>query len=257
MTPNPLAVITGASSGIGEAFAKTLSAEGYDLIVIARRMNRLKALKNELTTKVTCIECDLADSTALEPILKRIVSRKPTLFIANAGMGLGKPFESCQWTSIENQLSVMCAAHMKMAHTLVPHMTQYGGGMIFVNSIAGLIPSANPAYGAMKSLMHRFSIDLHYRYHNKGIKTLSLCPGLTRTEFHSQMRSATGFDHAAPAWVWMSAEAVVRKALKDFRKGRIISIPGWFNVFLCTLTKIVPHRTMMRFATRFNKKIKR
>lgn len=224
----PIALITGASSGIGASFAKLLAQQGYDLILIARRIKQLDQLKKELPCQATLIACDLNDPEAIQSMLKRISIRKPQLFIANAGMGLQSSFENTKWEPIHQQIQVMVTAHVMITHALVPQMLKTGGKIIFVNSIAGLVASAFPPYGAIKSMLHRFALDLHTRYAHRGIQVMSLCPGLTRTEFHQRMKAQYQFDQI-PKWLWMNSECVAKKALNDFKRRRVISIPGWYN----------------------------
>ncbi|MAH61312.1 MAG: hypothetical protein CMF42_03375 [Legionellales bacterium] len=227
-TTRPIALITGASSGIGASFAKALAEQGYDLILIARRIKQLDQLKKNLSCQTTLIACDLNDPEAIQSMIKRILIRKPQLFVANAGMGLQSSFENSKWDPINQQIQVMVTAHVMITHALVPQMLKTGGQIIFVNSIAGLVTSAFPPYGAIKSMLHRFALDLHTRYGHRGIQVMSLCPGLTKTEFHQKMKAQYQFDQI-PKWLWMNSECVVKKALYDFKRRRVISIPGWYN----------------------------
>lgn len=247
----PIAFITGASSGIGAAFARALAQKGYDLILVARRLEKLKALKKTLNTKATCIQCDLSQPEELKKLVKRVSQRKPSLFIANAGMGLVHNFERANWQDVEQQINVMMTAHIQLTHALLPNMIkQKSGDIIFVNSIAGLILSSSPTYGALKSALHLFANNLRLRYAKSNLRIISLCPGLTRTEFHQTM-NATQTYKKFPKSCWMEADTVVNRALRDLKNNKATSIPGLYNRLFYRLYCITPKVLWRQVYARF------
>ena len=251
---NPIALITGASSGLGQAFAYALAKEGYDLILLARRMDRLQAIQAQAQTTCHCYAIDLTDTEALTHLLSKL-PKHIDLLICNAGYRIKDAFEHADHTIVTHQIIAMIDSHNRlMQHYLKDFIHQGHGTILMVSSIAGLLSSPGPLYGPIKAYQHHQAINLHACYKHQGVHCMSLCPGLIRTEFHSA-NGLTDWSKIADRW-WMSADVVATQTLKQLRKGRTFYIPGWYNRLLYTLLRHLPLRLQQKLAQRFFAKSK-
>jgi hypothetical protein len=259
-----LAVVTGASAGMGAEFARQLAAKGYDLLLIARRLDRLNEMSAQIATahQVTCetMAADLTVETGLAAVEARLrATPSLDLLVNNAGFGtLGKFYKN----SIESQdkmhrLHVM--ATMRLCHTVLPGMVERNsGGIVNVSSIAGFVYGAGSvSYCATKAWMNRFTetLYLELKLSSSRVRVQALCPGYTRTEFHETLRMDTA---AIPDWMWLKAENVVRESIEGIEAGRLFVIPGWgYRAFLrvyAVLPAAWKHRLGMRTSSYRKKK---
>ena len=186
----PAALVTGASSGIGASFASLLAAKGLDLVVVARRSQRLNDLAarlgNEHGVKVTVCQADLADATAAETILRATASLDIGLVLSNAGFGFKGPFESGDPKTLADMLMVNCTTPMLLARGFVPRLRKRaarGGGLVLTSSVEGLIGCPySAAYAASKAFVNSLGEALWGELTPEGIDVLTLCPGATDTE---------------------------------------------------------------------------
>jgi uncharacterized protein len=239
-----LALITGATSGIGVEFARQLAARGDDLILVARDRERLTRTATSLSERfhidVEVIDADLSEDDELADLEARLRQReRPVdLLVNNAGFGLRTPFEASLIDDEQRLLDVLVTAPMRLSHAALAQMLPRGRGTIInVASVAGFTPRGS--YGAAKAWVLSFSrwANLHYRRH--GVTVTALAPGLVRTEFHRRMgvRAAN-----VPRIGWLSAERVVRVALRDAAKGRALSIPSFRYKVAVFVTRLIPAR---------------
>ena len=249
----PLAVVTGASSGIGAVFARSLAARGYDLALVARREDRLKELGDELGAKFH-IECTSlpADLTKDSDLLRveQFLAGAPglELLVNNAGFGtLGRFFE----VPIESQdamhrLHVM--ATMRLSHAALPNLiARNQGGIINVSSVAAFVPRPGATgYYATKAWINCFTEGLMLELKSAGsrVRVQALCPGFTMTEFHDVLGTGRGF--ISGGW-WMPAEKVVAASLRGFAKGKLFVVPGWRYQVLVSGLRMLP-RPLLHFA---------
>jgi short-subunit dehydrogenase len=240
-----LALVTGASAGIGRAFAERYAAEGCDLAVTARRADRLEVIAREVAAshnvEVECICADLADPASPQTILKAL-SRPPDILVNNAGYGIRGGFAGPAWEQHRAFLEVMVTAPLALAHLCLPHMTGQGWGRIVnVASVAGLVPTTpgQPLYGAAKAFMIKASLGLHLETRDRGVHVTALCPGFTRTEFHD-VAGMTEALKPMPGWMWMSAEDVAGAGYRAAEANRPLSVPGLPNKALVELAKLIP-----------------
>ena len=228
MGQRPLALVTGASSGIGAAFARALAARGYGLLLVARRRNRLEQLASELV-HAEVMAADLADGAELRRLEERVARETNLeLLVNNAGFGsLGRFWEAdLEGQDRMHRLHVL--AVVRLTHAALPGMVARGrGGIINVSSVAAFFHNPfNVSYGATKAWMNSFTEALSVELRSVGSPVLvqALCPGFTRSEFHDTL----GTDRSAiPRWLWMSAETVVDSSLRGLERGKLIVIPGW------------------------------
>jgi len=222
------AVITGASSGIGETFARKLATRGYDLILVARREQRLQKIAGDLAG-ATALAADLATPEGIAK-LENAISRSESLelLVNNAGFGTMGRFWTANLAGQEQMLDVHIRATMRLTHVALRGMVVRGrGAVINVSSVAGFGQSAgNVSYCASKAWINNFceGLDLELREAGSPVTVQALCPGFTVTEFHETL----GVDRdLIPGWMWMTADSVVEASLRGLERRKVIVVPGW------------------------------
>jgi short-subunit dehydrogenase len=184
----PIAVVTGASSGIGWAFAEELAERGFDLVLSARRTDRLEQLAERLEsahgTRSQIVRLDLAEPAAVPSLLQATAGRDVGLVVSNAGFNIRGAFETTDAEEMTAMLTVNCHAPMQLAHGFIPRLKARGkGGMIFTSSVEGLIGCPySTAYSSSKALVVSLGEGLWGELLGSGIDVLTLCPGATESE---------------------------------------------------------------------------
>ncbi len=238
----PVALITGASAGIGSSFARELACRGHDLILVARRLDRLESLADELRTEhgVDCrVETvDLSRSEEIAPLVDRLIADgvEVEVLVNNAGYGLSGAFLSRTWQEQEDFLQVLLISVCELTHRLLPGMKERGKGRIIqVSSFAGFIPgtAGHTLYGAVKAALNLFSECLHLECKGSGVNVTALCPGFTLTEFHDVNGTRERMS-GIPGFMWLASDRVAREALDACERGNVYCIPG--GVYRCLLT---------------------
>jgi hypothetical protein len=243
-----LALITGASAGIGAAFASAYGRLGYDLALVARRKDRLEALAAKLAeahgVEAFALPADLAQAQAETPIMAGLAhrGRHVDVLVNNAGFGIPRAFTDAPWSEQRDFLMSMALAPCALAYAAIPGMVERRWGRIInVASIAGFAPgvAGNTLYPGVKSLMIKFSQALDAEYRAAGLKVTALCPGTTRTEFAAE----AGYQHLLNPSAQRFAQApdeVVGAAIRGNEAGRVIVIPGWTNRLAVALMRGLP-----------------
>jgi uncharacterized protein len=248
-----LAVITGASSGIGASFARKLAAQRFDLLLIARRKDRLESLARELSAQhqisAEVFQADLTDATVLEAAAERI-RKAPNLgiLVNNAGFGThGYFFEADVASQVQMHL-LHVVATTRLSHAALANLVPRGApgmGVINVSSIAAFgVSPTNVSYNATKAWMNAFTEGLAVELAGRSspVTVQALCPGFTLSEFHDvvgMLRSAI------PQWLWMPPDFVVDESLRGFERRKIIVIPGWHYKLMTGLLRATP-RALVR-----------
>ena len=244
------ALITGASSGIGEQFARQLADRGYELILVARRKDRLRALADQLPTGAEVIDCDLADEAAKLPGKVEKLGSQVDLLVNNAGFGLRGRFSELPAERQAEMVRLNCEAVVILSHAFVPAMIERGrGGVITVASTAGLQPLPYEAtYGASKAFATNFTEALHAELRSTGVKALAVNPGPVPTEW----QQVAGYDEAggAPMPGAIEADQVVREALRSYDRGRRALVPGRFFRSFMRANNATPRAIRVRLAER-------
>jgi short-subunit dehydrogenase len=224
----PTALVTGATAGIGHAFARRLAADGHDLVLVARDAARLESVAAALTAEhdVSCevLPADLSDRAQLQVVADRLsdASRPVDLLVNNAGFGINKPFAASEVAEQERMLDVLCRAVLVLGHAAVPGMVARGrGAVVNVSSVAGF--TAMGTYAAAKAWVTTFSEALAVELAGTGVTSTALCPGFVRTEFHARARMNMS---ALPKGAWLDADELVAACLADVRRGRVVSVPS-------------------------------
>ncbi|MDP1569768.1 MAG: SDR family oxidoreductase [Vicinamibacterales bacterium] len=242
------ALVTGASAGIGAAFARHLAARGYDLILTARRADRLEALAAELTrthgVSAVVLPADLADPGAPAALLEAIEARglRVDVLINNAGYGVPGTFLQSPWAAHAAFLQVMVTAMCELAYRVLPGMeARRSGCIVNVASFAALIPgvAGHTQYAASKAFLVRFSESLALEAAPHGVHVSATCPGFTYSEFHdvNGMRATVS---RLPGWLWLDAGTVAAESWAGVTDGRAVVIPGRVYRVLAVLVRLLP-----------------
>lgn len=243
-----LALVTGASSGIGEAFARAYAAKGCDLALIARREDRLEALGRELTqthgVEAFVIPTDLAGFDAHLTVIDAIRARGRTvdILVNNAGFSLPQDFAATAWARQRDFLMTLAVSACGLAHAVIPEMVaNRGGAIINVASLAGFAPGAagHSLYPGVKSLMIKFSQALDAELRAKGLRITAVCPGFTLTEFAKANGTQAAMD-AASRRLFQTPTQVVVAAIRANERGRVVVVPGWHNKIAAALLRYMP-----------------
>ena len=253
------ALVTGASSGIGDAFARQLAAEGTDLVVTARDEGRLDfladALRAEHGVEVEVLVADLAADDGRRRVETRLADgeRPIDLLVNNAGFGDAGRFQDADIDRQESEVDVNVVAVMRLTHAALGPMLRRGAGAILnVSSLVSRTPSpSNPTYAATKAFVTSFSEGLYEDLLDDPVTVTALEPGYTLTEF--QERAGVVHSAGAPDLFWMTAEQVAAEGLDGVRKGKAIVVPGIGYRIAAGLSGFVPKvatRRLIGFAAR-------
>ena len=251
MNPStPTALITGASAGIGAAFARHLAAEGYALLLVARRAERLEALADELAREhgVHCetLAADLTDPAASQKIIHYANDEKGLeieVLINNAGLSRNRSFADAPWEELAGEIQLMITAVTELAHRVLPGMRARGRGYILnLSSIAAFVPPPKSLlYTAIKRYVLDMSQALDMELKPQGIHVTALCPGFTYSEFHDVMGTREDANRL-PGFLWQQPEDVVREGWNAVVKGRPVCVPGAVNKFIGGTVRPLPVR---------------
>jgi hypothetical protein len=242
------ALVTGASSGIGEACCRVLAAEGTDLVVVARDRERLQRLAGELQpATVEVLAADLSDPTQLARVEERLASEEDPvdLLVSNAGFGKTGDFVELDIDIESKVVAVNATAVLRLAHAAGRRMAAAGAGSILnVSSVAAYLPGPGSAtYAATKAFVTSFSIGLGEELIPQGVQVTALSPGFTRTEFQER----AGMDPTeVPDLVWQSAELVARAGLDGVHAGKAVVIPGVHNKLAAAVASVLPARALQK-----------
>ncbi|MFV2102527.1 SDR family NAD(P)-dependent oxidoreductase [Micromonospora sp. LOL_024] len=225
------ALITGATAGIGAAFAGRLAADGWHLVLVARDTDRLAAQAAELTGRhgieTETVAADLSTDDGCAAVERRLADDPAVeLLVNNAGISLNSPFLRSSPQDEARLLRLNVHAVMRLTLVALQSMTERrSGAVINVSSVAGfgaVMPGST--YSASKAWVTNFSESVGQSARPFSVRVMALCPGYTRTEFHQR----AGIDiSGTPGWMWLDASTVVDEALRDLGKGRLVSVPSW------------------------------
>jgi short-subunit dehydrogenase len=227
-----LALITGASSGIGAEFARLLAARGYDLALSARRGDRLTALGEELAgrhgVKYETVVADLSGEQGIATMEARLRQGDVDLLVNNAGFGIGKKFAHADLAGQQAMVNVHMVAPMRLMRAALPAMIERRrGGVINVASLAAFLTlPGNANYCATKAYLMRFSLTVDAEVRGKGVSVQALCPGFVTTEFHDE-QERVGMDRRGPAFMWLPAAYVVGQSLAAYDRRKSLVVPGF------------------------------
>ena len=245
------ALITGASSGIGEAIAHKLGKAGVGMVLVARRKDRLDAIASKYAN-VEVLPADLTTDAGLNAVLERLRdTTRPIveLVVNNAGFGTSGSFAQAEPERLSREISLNINALTRISHEAVRQMQPRGHGYLLnVSSIASFQPGPHLAvYAATKAFVTSLTEALHEELRGSGIRVTALCPGLTHTEFQS-ISNTSGLESKFPEFAWMSADDVARDGLRAVADGKAICVPGLVNKSLATVSTFTPRGLARRVA---------
>lgn len=258
-------LITGASAGIGAALARVYAAEGWDLILTARREGPLNALADELRRQgsaVTVLIADLADAEAPRTLYEAVRLRGLMVdgLVNNAGFSRTAGFLQTDPAAHAAMIRVMLTAPIELARLFAPDMVARGYGRILnVASLAGRMPATggDTLYGPIKSFLIKASQGLYLELRDTGVHVTALCPGYTLTEFHDVNGTRDEVSTAYPAWMWQTADHVARVGYDAVEANRPQVTPGVMNNVLAGLAKHLPDRVALNMVGGHAKRLKR
>jgi short-subunit dehydrogenase len=244
------ALVTGASSGIGEQIARELAARGTDLVLVARRTDRLDALAADLAGRnVEVLTADLCDPAQLASVEARLAdtARPVDLLINNAGTGISGDLTALRIDEVDTQIQLNFRAPLRLTRAALPGMVERrSGGVLLVASLAGFQPVPGSAtYAATKAGLITFGESLAAEVRRHGVRVTVLCPGFTRTE-NPDADEPGGI----PAFMWLSRQRVATAALDALGDGRVICVPGMQYKVLATVPRLLPRRLVRGLADR-------
>jgi short-subunit dehydrogenase len=254
-----IAVITGASAGIGEAFADVFAAEQFDLVLVARREDRLRMTAGRLSRRygvdVHVIVADLSMPDAVSRICADLDAHglRVDALVNNAGYGVPGVFTASPWERHEAMLRVMLGAVAELTHRLLPGMIERRYGRIInVASLAGLVPSpaGHTLYGATKSFLIKFSESLSHEVERFGVYVTAVCPGFTHSEFHDVTGTRAQVSRTTPSWMWMDAPVVARQGFDAVMAGAPLYINGRVNRTIAALVRLLPQSLVAALSRR-------
>jgi len=249
------ALVTGATAGLGAAFSRRLAAEGRDLVLVARTVDRLDSmaadLRDRFAVQVEVLAADLSTSAGCAAVAARIAeSEQPVdTLVNNAGIGLYRRFGAASLADEQRLLDLNVGAVLALTHAAVGAMTARGRGEIInVSSVAGFIPrGASATYAAGKAWVTSFSEGISLLLAGTGVRITVVCPGFTHTEFHARAKADMS---GTPSWLWLDADRVVAEGLADARAGVVISVPSKRYRALLLLVKLLPRSVVRRVLKR-------
>ena len=258
------ALVTGASAGIGTELARVFAEHGFDVVLTARREDRLRsvaaAIEREFGVETQIIPADLADPSAPQALFDEIVRRSLTIdaLVNNAGYGVPSTFRKNEWKTHAIFLQVMIHAVAHLTHLFEPGMTERRWGRILnVSSLAGLVPGAagHTLYGAAKSFLVKFSESLALEHRRDGVHVTALCPGFTYSEFHDVLGNRK-LVSKLPSPLGMDAKTVAREGYRAVMDGKIVHVPGGVNRAIAGASRLVPENVALAVVKRTSRRIR-
>lgn len=251
-------LVTGASAGIGRELALVFASHGFDLVLVARRRERLEALAQEIKgtfgVEAHVRVADLADPKAPRALFDEMAARHiiVDVLINNAGYTVPGSFRDTKWTDQQALIQVMVTAVAELCHLFGPGMAARNYGRIInVASLAGHMPGAagGTLYAASKSFVIKMSESLALEYQGNNVNVTALCPGFTYSEFHDVAGNRAEMNKM-PKALWTEADVVAREAYEAVMAGRTVIINGRLNNFLAWLARVLPQTPMRKMMAR-------
>jgi short-subunit dehydrogenase len=258
--PNEVAVITGATSGIGAAYANKLAQRGYDLVLTGRRKEKIEAVSAEIQQKykvrVEVVLAELSEPEDIKKVVDFIKEKEIGVLVNNAGFGASSLYQESDLAVMEQLAKVNVLAPMELIHAVLPGMVKRGSGTVInisSESVYMIIPK-NAVYSGAKAFLKSFTEGLHLDLMGTGVEVMAVCPGLTHTDFHEKIGIDKSRQTNRGQIRWMSPEEVVDISLRDLEKGKVVCIPGNHTKMLTRLLSMMPRKSYYKFMYNFSRK---
>ncbi len=257
---NATALITGATSGIGAAYAQRLAGQGYNLIITGRREAKINSLAATLRetyhVDVEVIIIELSQADEVDQFLGAIEGRNIDILISNAGFGTTKFFYREPLELQEKMVATHILAAMKLTYAILPGMIERGHGtIIYMSSASAFLPTPDTAtYSGTKAFLRAFTESLHLELMHSGVNVQVVCPGLTKTDMHRRLGIPEESTVDSGPMRWITPEQVVDDSLKCLQKNRVVCIPGWLSRFQVFMRNMLPASFYYRSAYNLFKK---
>ncbi len=245
------ALVTGATAGIGAAFAHRLARDGHDVALVARHKDRLDEVAEQLRAaygvQTEVLAADLASADGCALVEERLAdsTRPVDVLVNNAGFGLREDFVDADLDAEDAMLALNVRAVLRLTHAAVRGMTARGhGSVVNVSSVAGFLPGGS--YSATKAWVTNFSQSVQQQVRGTGVRVMALCPGFTRTEFHERAEMDIS---GIPQFMWLSTDQVVETGLRDLQRGAVVSVPGLQYKAIVALLGVIPFGAVGRVTT--------
>jgi uncharacterized protein len=247
--PFTSALITGASSGIGEAMVRHLGEAGIPQVIVARRVDRLHELAAGYQ-EVEVLAADLTTADGVAKVARRITDTPIDLVVNNAGFGTSGEFHTLDPDRLDDEVALNVAALTRISRAALGVMVPRGRGFLLnVSSVASFQPAPKLAvYAATKAFVTSLTESLHEEVRGTGVHVTALCPGLTRTEFQS-VSNSDSYTAQYPSMAWLSAADVAEAGLQDVAKGRALSVPGVLYKAMVAASGVTPRGLARRVAS--------
>lgn len=251
------ALVTGATAGIGESFARLLAANNYNIILVARDVKRLEEraafLRSTFGVETVVIKADLSTDAGCSAVEDYIGANEVDVLINNAGFGINKAFTASALSAEEGLLNVLVRTPMRLMHVALVGMKARNKGVIInVSSVAGFI--AGGTYSASKSYLTVLSESVHTELAGSRVLVSALCPGFTRTEFHQRGRMSM---KGLPTFMWLDADKLVAASWRDALAGKTVSVPGWQYRVLTFFIRTLPRSIVRKLGMNLRRKQRR
>lgn len=248
-----LAIITGASSGIGKSYARKFASQGYNLLLIARRKEKLLEISKNINefynSSVEILSYDLSDEEQIKYIEKKIIQKNTiNVLVNNAGFGFNEKFHIMPIEKSVAMINVHIIATVRLTKAVLPIMIKNNSGIIInVSSMASFIMAPNNLiYSATKTFLNTFSEHLKLELKNTNILVQSLCPSYTKTSFYNTEEYKNINLSDVPEKLWFSADELVEKSVKSLSNKNVIYIPGFINKLAVKFRKIISRRMIKK-----------
>lgn len=252
-----IAVITGATSGIGAAYAEYYAKQGYDLVITGRKTKQINALAKKIVdqykVKVEVNILEFSNYELVDKFIEKISKKKIDVLVNNAGFGYNSSFYESDTLIYKRMVDTHIMMPIKLIGAILPNMIKRNEGTIINISSDGIylmIPNSS-VYAGTKAFLKTFTEILSLELNKKNIHTQVVIPGLTKTEFHRKMGMNESKQKNKGLMRWMEPKDVVRIAMKDLQKNKIISIPGFINKLIIKIVNIMPRKMYYRFISNF------